>query len=291
LNKEKVIYSSRVFEAVVHNWFIAKDRGMDINWKKPLVQESSIKTLVKIAQHPFSEGAMRYAFYMKDVELGEELVAKLPKKISAKSYNILEMKKDIESMLICGHIVSEFNERIVSFSNSVTTFVEFVHSYIYELTDPSAPFPLYYGENFIQGKYKKYNNNAGWKAEKESKKTLSAQALSHFSWQLTKGYLIIVDLQGVGNVLTDPQIHCINKKKFGKGNLGIEGILLFFDSHVCNEYCEYLGLINPKACSKLPPNFELFKEAPEPSHPGSRLLKLCDICKHPFEVSYGFYKS
>jgi hypothetical protein len=40
--------------------------------------------------------------------------------------------------------------------------VEFVHSFIYEILDQSAPFKYYYGENFIEGKYNKYNNNAGW---------------------------------------------------------------------------------------------------------------------------------
>jgi hypothetical protein len=28
--------------------------------------------------------------------------------------------------------------------------------------DKNAPFKYYYGENFISGKYEKYNNNAGW---------------------------------------------------------------------------------------------------------------------------------
>lgn len=64
-----------------------------------------------------------------------------------------------------------------------------------------------------------------------------AQCLSHFSWQVTQGYLMIVDLQGVGNVLTDPQIHCLDKSRFGKGNLGEAGILMFFQSHECSQHC------------------------------------------------------
>lgn len=52
--------------------------------------------------------------------------------------------------------------------------IEFVHSFIYELTesmnkDNLIPFKYYYGENFIPGKYEKYNNNAGWKTDKNSK--------------------------------------------------------------------------------------------------------------------------
>jgi hypothetical protein len=61
--------------------------------------------------------------------------------------------------------------------------VEFVHSFIYEILDKAAPFKYYYGENFIRGKYEKYNNNAGWSTTgQDSNQSLIAQALSHFSW-------------------------------------------------------------------------------------------------------------
>ena len=63
---------------------------------------------------------------------------------------------------------------------------------------------------------------------------------------MTEGFLMIVDLQGVNGVLTDPQIHCIDYTRFGKGNLGYEGILKFFFSHKCNQFCKDLGLVNPQ---------------------------------------------
>ena len=41
---------------------------------------------------------MRYAFYMKELEGNKnELVAKLPKNINPKSYNVETMAKDIET--------------------------------------------------------------------------------------------------------------------------------------------------------------------------------------------------
>jgi hypothetical protein len=40
--------------------------------------------------------------------------------------------------------------------------VEFVHPYIYEILDENAQFKYYFGENYIEGKYNKFNNNAGW---------------------------------------------------------------------------------------------------------------------------------
>ena len=77
------------------------------------------------------------------------------------------------------------------------SLVDFVHSFIYEITDQGAPYKYLYGENFIEGKYQKYNNNAGWAgalATKDFDQAQIAQALSHFSWQLTEGYLMMVDL-------------------------------------------------------------------------------------------------
>ena len=101
---------------------------------------------------------------------------------------------------------------------------------------------------------------------------------------------MIVDLQGVGNVLTDPQIHCLDKHRFGKGNLGYEGILMFFNTHTCNEYCKTLGLVNPRLHSKLPDNFELVKEIEDaPAEPTSQVNKLCDLCRKGFKVAYQHY--
>lgn len=50
------------------------------------------------------------------------------------------------------------------------------------------------------------------------------QAFSHFSWQASNGMFLICDIQGWGRLLTDPQIHTIDGKGFGAGNLGSEGI-------------------------------------------------------------------
>ena len=50
-----------------------------------------------MASEPFSEGAMRYAFYMRDIIDDQEQVGKLPKKMNKKTYTLEAMKKDIEA--------------------------------------------------------------------------------------------------------------------------------------------------------------------------------------------------
>ena len=165
--------SSATYDSICHSWFIVKDKGVAINWKKPLIQKCQITSKIEIAKDPFAEGAMRYAFMMEDKDLNKQYVVKVPKDINPKSYHPLEMKNDTEAIFVCSHIVNEFNEKLVTLINS-KYLVEFVHSFIYEILDKNAPFKYYYGENFIKGKYEKYNNNAGWAGGQDANQSLIA---------------------------------------------------------------------------------------------------------------------
>ena len=60
--------------------------------------------------------------------------------------------------------------------------MNFVHTFIYEIQDPKAPFRYYYVENYLEGKYNKFTNNAGWVDLSRSETSLITQALSHYSW-------------------------------------------------------------------------------------------------------------
>lgn len=53
----------------------------------------------------------------------------------------------------------------------------------------------------------------------------SLQAFSHFTFERSGHQLIIVDIQGVGDLYTDPQIHTESGTDFGDGNLGKTNIL------------------------------------------------------------------
>jgi hypothetical protein len=79
-----------------------------------------------------------------------------------------------------------------------------------------------------------------------------AIAFSHFSYDITKGYLMVCDLQGVVTedsrgkptlLLTDPAIHCDLHLRFGKTNHGSDGTKAFFNKHVCNDFCRALRLV------------------------------------------------
>ena len=142
------------------------------------------------------------------------MVLKIPKTIYLEEYNIENMKQELEITSICNLIVGQFNDRVIDKVSQPDLLRDFVRTFIYEILDSNASLKYYFAENFIKGDYQKQNNNGGWACNSSSEDAQLAQALSHFSWQLTRGYLIVVDIQGVGNVLTDPLIHCVDKKRF-----------------------------------------------------------------------------
>jgi hypothetical protein len=74
-----------------------------------------------VAPQPFAEGAMRYAFFMKETfQIPKQkqpeqnfYVGKIPKDLRPAYYNLDQMKNDIETIFICSHIVKEFNDRLL----------------------------------------------------------------------------------------------------------------------------------------------------------------------------------
>jgi hypothetical protein len=93
-------------------------------------------------------------------------------------------------------------------------------------------------ERFVEGEYVKYNDNWSWCDEKRN----TPQAFSHFTWEASGNRLLICDLQGVADCWTDPQIHTVDGKGFGKGNAGLHGVRQFMKQHRCNGICRALKL-------------------------------------------------
>jgi elongation factor 2 kinase len=111
-------------------------------------------------------------------------------------------------------------------------------------------------ERFIDGPYRKHNNNFGFVSEEERN---TPQAFSHFTYEISNHKLLVCDIQGVGDMYTvrlyflqlpscflphffiffqDPQIHSIeDPDAWGKGNLGQKGIDKFLQTHRCNAIC------------------------------------------------------
>ncbi|GAM17121.1 hypothetical protein SAMD00019534_002960 [Acytostelium subglobosum LB1] len=186
---------------------------------------------VSIEKTPFAKGSCRTAHKLKDwSKPGMELVGKFSsnKKTTRDSYFT-----DVLMQTFCSKWAEKFNE------SKPPKPITFLPTYVYELLDHPPPYPVCGGEPFIAGEYKKHNNNSGY-VNSESRNT--PQAFSHFSYENSNHELLIVDIQGVNDFYTDPQIHTKNGQGFGEGNLGETGFHKFLQSHKCNAVCDFLKL-------------------------------------------------
>ena len=185
----------------------------------------------------------------------------IPRKIEKKYMEDIKLltKKYCYDDLICEQISDYFNMEIKSETN---TFIKFKKNAIYLkenqnndklkllITDIAQPFSLNISSH-------------------PDKKIL--QAFSHFSYQITLGELIILNLE-------------YNKEKqkinsydiFYLKNNGYKHILKFFSNHFCNNICKYLNLVHPrKKANQLEIN-ELFFSKKYNTH-----YILCKCCSIP----------
>ena len=99
-------------------------------------------------------------------------------------------------------------------------------------------------ERFVAGNYVKHSNNGGVVGHVGAAGGVvrnTPQAFSHFTYAVTQGEAVVVDIQGVGDVYTDPQIHTRSAEQT-LGDRGVRGMALFFATHLCSPVCAKLGL-------------------------------------------------
>ena len=127
------------------------------------------------------------------------------------------------------------------------------------------------------GEYVKYNSNSGFVDNRVIRQT--PQAFSHFTFERSGHELIVVDIQGVGDLYTDPQIHTAEGTEYGDGNLGVRGMALFFHSHSCKVTTVFENHSKKSHFTTL--TFSVFKQCDRfDSHNQRNLISLGNaICK------------
>ncbi|XP_037653461.1 transient receptor potential cation channel subfamily M member 6 [Choloepus didactylus] len=102
-------------------------------------------------------------------------------------------------------------------------------------------------EKYMTGDFRKYNNNNGDEIVPSNTLEELMLAFSHWTYEYTRGELLVLDLQGVGENLTDPSVIKPEDKQsrgmvFGPANLGEDAIRNFIAKHCCNSCCRKLKL-------------------------------------------------
>ncbi|CAI5734981.1 unnamed protein product [Peronospora destructor] len=228
---------------------------------------TSSRIKVKIDAVPFANGGLRQVFHLQDLSMPppalrvddvyeDSVMSKCTSYVAKIAIDPNENPdtyfKDVEMQAVAAKYAKLYN------SYNPPRRVEFLEACILQLIPTGASDAgdqvienltlsgtICGVEPFIAGEYHKHNNNYGYVSELERN---TPQAFSHFTYEASGQQIIVVDIQGVGDHYTDPQIHSRRGKEFGKGNLALRGFERFLGSHRCNPICRYLKLplINPK---------------------------------------------
>ncbi|CAE6958290.1 Eef2k, partial [Symbiodinium sp. KB8] len=196
--------------------------------------------LVRFEKEPFAKGSMRVCHRMRREPDCSNWVAK--RYISDPDLTVLE--SDVIMQMIAKSYGDRFN------ACSPPKKVDFVEASVLAVLERPGQRRDFAVEAFLDGSFTKHSSNSGFVADEVVRNT--PHAFSHYTFEASAGEQIVVDIQGVDDLYTDPQIHtATSSASFGRGNMGIRGIALFFASHRCNSVCHQLGL-TPFAHSPMP---------------------------------------
>eukprot|EP00026_Physarum_polycephalum_P007521 Phypoly_transcript_07583.p1 GENE.Phypoly_transcript_07583~~Phypoly_transcript_07583.p1 ORF type:complete len:332 (+),score=70.54 Phypoly_transcript_07583:588-1583(+) len=221
--------SWRVYEAATIEYYTVTSITSGSELKK--IKEE--KGEMRMKEKPFGKGTFRLAYYAQ-LKVGtsvKNMIAKafiLPTKLGDDS----DLLANIETQLIAKNAAEQFCKA------NKSTSIEFADALLVRTAKYN-----FFVESHLSGVWKRFTNNTGGVSELE--KAPTAIAFSHFSYQVSKEYMVVVDIQGIrtpsGYLLTDPAVHC-KASKYGDSNFGAEGFDKFFETHECNAICNKLGL-------------------------------------------------
>lgn len=216
------------------------------------------ETIVKMEREPFTHGAMRFCYRMKKRSpppqtasnhrfhdygwtRASNYVAKayqVDGKIDTSEQAKHNVMNDILLQYESSHWSDKFNER------DPPKKIIFIRAYAIEFPDREGR-PWFAVERFITGTdmygaaFTKHNTNSGYVDDELHRYT--PQVFSAFSFFASRGTRLVADIQGVGDLYTDPQV-LSNDYRFGDGDLGPRGMALFFKTFRHNTVADSMGI-------------------------------------------------
>eukprot|EP00040_Diaphanoeca_grandis_P026536 m.148848 g.148848 ORF g.148848 m.148848 type:complete len:605 (-) comp30625_c0_seq2:373-2187(-) len=198
---------------------------------------------VRVSKDPFDRGGLRNVFNLRFKGADVEWVAKRDKHVVSSQKNNIEFHR--KHMATQG-VAKAWADKFSGFGIRIghPTKIKFLDCWLMQLEDGFV-----FVEQKLQGEYTKWNSNNG-KVKNLNSTTEVLQAFSHYTHHESGGTKLVCDLQGVYNAeentfsLVDPVIHSTggSQGRFGKTDLGQEGMNKFFRSHKCNKDCVLFGL-------------------------------------------------
>mmetsp|Transcript_26278 Transcript_26278/g.56418 ORF Transcript_26278/g.56418 Transcript_26278/m.56418 type:complete len:758 (-) Transcript_26278:98-2371(-) len=216
------------------------------------------ETIVKMEKKPFTHGAMRHCFRMKKLaslpqsasnhrfhsygwSRASNYVAKWYMRrgrIDTSAEGIDAVLTDITLQYEAMHWAEKFNE------TQAPKKVDFIRAYAVCFVDRPGK-PMFAVERFIAGTdsyglgFLKHNANSGFVDLEEHRKT--PQVFSAHTFYASQGQRLVADVQGVGDLYTDPQVLSMDYR-FGDGDLGPRGMALFFKTFRHCDISDKLGI-------------------------------------------------
>ena len=214
------------------------------------------ETIVKIEKEPFTHGAMRHCYRMKKMATPPQSASNhrfhsygwsRASNYVAKCYlnedgepNLKE-KDSVLNDIILQYEAAHWAEK---FNVNAPKKIDFIRAYALEFVDRPGS-PLFAVERFIAGKdtygcgFLKHNTNSGFVDPELRRKT--PQVFSAHSFYASHGNRLVADVQGVGDLYTDPQVLSIDYR-FGDGDLGPRGMALFFKNFRHCDLSDKMGI-------------------------------------------------
>ena len=207
-----------------------------------------------IDEEPFGVGGFRKAFKAKSLE----------KEFTSNTWVVKKyMAKAVEDITTTGQTVEQHTKKVVQMHYLARNMAarleeELKKKDVIALFEPTMKYNrIFFGmigdecvtvEEYIEGKFTKYLNNNGDIFGDEGDVYLEkAENLVHYSHRTSEKELMLLDIQGCGNILCDPEIaskrlYADQEMLFCTGNLTEIAITNFIQRHKCNLYCNLLDL-------------------------------------------------